>query len=296
MLKRKGREDMKKKEKSAALFQEHVHAIRCPICNSPMKVVELKSLICLQNHSFDFAKQGYVNLLTRPVKSNYDKELFKARQSIITESDLYLPLHQKISDMILEHVDREEVIVFDAGCGEGSHLQKILKECRDEKMVGIGLDISKEGIRQAASQYEGISWIVGDLANSPIADQSCHYILNILSPANYKEFNRILVPDGFVIKVVPNSNYLKELREVLFDQPNKKSYTNDETVSLFSEQFKLIDVVNLKYTEELTKQQSTNLIEMTPLAWNVSKDDVEQIIERGIPEVTVDLDILIGRK
>lgn len=287
---------MNNKERSAALFHEHVHVYRCPICNSPMEVLDLKSLICLKNHTFDFAKQGYVNLLTRPVKSNYDKELFKARQNIIIESKLYSSMHEKISEIMMEYADTDKVIVFDAGCGEGSHLQRILDISNTENLVGIGLDISKEGIRLAASQYKGICWIVGDLANSPLADQSCHVILNVLSPANYKEFNRILVPDGFVLKVVPNSNYLKELREALIEQSNKRSYTNEETVSLFSEQFQLVDVVNVKYTESLTKQALTNLVEMTPLTWNVSNDEVEKFLERRISEVTIDLDILIGKK
>ncbi|WP_051476287.1 hypothetical protein [Heyndrickxia ginsengihumi] len=40
----------------------------------------------------------------------------------------------------------------------------------------------------------------------------------------------MLVADGLVVKVVPRPNYLKELREALFYDSDKKLYKNDETV------------------------------------------------------------------
>ncbi len=107
-------------------------------------------------------------------------------------------------------------------CGEGSHLQRII-EGSNIPATGIGLDISKDGILLASKRYENSIWIVGDLAKSPFGDQSFHIILNILSPSNYKEFKRLLVQDGLVIKVVPRPDYLKELREVLYDDMEKKS-------------------------------------------------------------------------
>jgi 23S rRNA (guanine745-N1)-methyltransferase len=287
---------MTNKEKSAELVNKYVHVFSCPLCNSSMKVLDLKSLICLENHTFDFAKQGYVNMMNRSTNSHYDKELFKARQKIIIKSNLFTLLHQKISEIIIENMDalKGEIMIFDAGCGEGSHLQRILDECENITIRGIGLDISTEGIKIAASNYKESIWLVGDLANSPLVDQSCNVILNILSPANYKEFKRVLVPDGLVIKVVPSINYLKELREALFNDTDKKSYKNDETVSLFNQHFHQADMLNLSYSMELTQKELTNLVQMSPLTWNTSQKDIDRIINQGISEVTVDLDLLVG--
>ncbi|MEK4439900.1 putative RNA methyltransferase [Niallia sp. FSL K6-0077] len=284
------------KEKSAELVNKYVHVFSCPLCKSPMKVTHLKSLVCLNNHTFDFAKQGYVNMMTHSTNSHYAKELFKARQKVIMENNLFALLHKEISEIIIENMDalKGEIIIFDAGCGEGSHLQRILDECKNETIAGIGLDISKEGIRMAARNYQKSIWLVGDLANSPLQDQSCHIILNILSPANYKEFQRILVPNGLIIKVVPRSNYLKELREARFDEKDKTSYKNDETVSLFKQHFHLMDTFEISYTKGLNVKDLTNLTQMSPLSWNMSKDDMEQIINRGISRITIDLDILVG--
>ncbi|RYL97006.1 methyltransferase domain-containing protein [Sporolactobacillus sp. THM7-7] len=287
---------MTNKEKSAELVNKYVHVFSCPICKSPMEVTHLKSLVCLNNHTFDFAKQGYVNMLTHAAHSHYDKQLFTARREIILKSGLYTFLHEKISEVINDALSaaKDEIMIVDAGCGEGSHLQRILDECENVRITGIGLDISKEGIRMAASNYKESIWLVGDLANSPLADQSCHFILNILSPANYKKFKRVLVPNGFVIKVVPRTHYLKELREAIFDGKDKKVYKNDETISLFKQHFHLADMINLSYTRELNHKELTNLVQMSPLAWNSSKNDINRIINQGISEVTVDLDILIG--
>lgn len=289
---------MTQKEKSAEMVRKNIRAIRCSLCNSPMKVVDFKSLICSNNHSFDFAKQGYVNMLIRSTNSHYDKKLFAARQKIIMESNLYALLHQKIAEVINKRIppSNDEIRIFDAGCGEGSHLKRILDECKNEAMTGIGLDISKEGIRMAARHYRQSIWLVGDLANSPLANQSCQVIMNILSPANYTDFKRILVSDGLIVKIVPGPHYLKELRDACFDDTDKLVYKNDKTVSLFKEHFHLVDMIHVSYTTRLSQLELLYLVQMSPIAWNSKKEQLEQFTNQAFSDITVDLDILIGVK
>lgn len=287
---------MTKKEKSARLVSKFEHVLSCPHCSTPMKVVDLKSLVCLNRHTFDFAKQGYVYMLTSQVNSHYDKELFQARQNVIMESHLYELLHKTISEVIKQHIHElavEPIKVLDAGCGEGSHLIHILEQLNSERVTGFGLDISKEGIRLAAKKSGEAIWIVGDLANAPFAEESFQVILNILSPANYKEFKRILAPNSLLVKVVPRSNYFKELREALYRNKQKRAYTNDEIVSLYKQHFQLIDMFNLCYTRELTQAELINVVRMSPLAWNLNKNPME-LNSLGVSEITVDLDILVG--
>src|SRR5699024_9131520 len=144
------------------------------ICHRSMKVVDFKSLICSNNHTFEFAKQGYVYMLTRPSNQHYDKILFEARQKIIMESNLYSSLHKQVSVIIGKHLDEFHytTIIFDAGSGESSHLQKIINECRDRAITGIGLDIAKEGIIMASKNYHNPIWLVDDLSNIPLTDNS----------------------------------------------------------------------------------------------------------------------------
>lgn len=261
-----------------------------------MRVVDLKSLVCSKNHTFDFTKQGYLNLMTHATDSQYSKELFEARNKIIIESNLYAPMHQTITKVMKEYINlsKNPIMVADLGCGEGSHLQRIIDECSSKKVTGVGIDIAKEAILLAAKRYENIIWLVGDLAKSPLADQSVQVILNILSPSNYKEFKRIINQEGLVIKVVPRPNYLKELREAVFE--HERQYTNDETVTLYKQHFKLLDVIPLCYTKQLNKEELDNLVQMTPLSWSADKKRMESFLQRDTGEITVDLDILVGMK
>lgn len=295
----KGRGNVTRKEKRANFVRKYASLFRCPICHSPVKVIDLKSLVCIKNHTFDFAKQGYVNLLTRPVTSQYDKQLFQARKRIITETDLYTPLHNQIADVIEEYarMTNEEIIVFDAGCGEGSHLQRILATCNRRQMTGIGIDLAKEAIRMAAREYENSIWFVADLANPPLINQSCHVVFNIFSPANYEEFKRILVSEGLLIKVVPRSDYFRELRDELSDHLGKQSYRNDKTVSLFKQHFHVVKWSSLRYTKKLKESDLIDVVKMSPLAWNVEEEVIERVLlEKRLSEMTIDVDLLIGMK
>ena len=287
---------MSKKENSAKRVSENIFAFKCPLCDHEMRVVDQKSLICSNNHTFDFAKQGYLNLMTQQSNSHYSKELFEARHKIINDSELYEEMHKSISNVIKNSMDTsiDPFLIVDLGCGEGSHLQRIIDECGIEAVTAVGLDIAKEGIVTAAKRYENLIWLVADLAKSPLADHSFHIILNILSPSNYKEFKRMLVDDGFVIKVVPGSNYLKEVREALFESSEKKDYKNDDTISLFKEHFKLIHNMNLNYTKILNKEELLNLVRMTPLAWSGDQDRINAFSNQDSAEITIDLEVLVG--
>lgn len=286
------------KKNNARLVSEFEDRFRCPICQNQMQVVNLKSIICSNNHTFDFAKQGYINMLNRADKSQYDKDLFVARHDIITDSNLYDVLHERISEIMKKNMRKlnKDTLILDAGSGEGSHLQKVLEKCETDGLTGIGIDISKEGIRLAASNYKAAIWVVGDLAKTPIKNDALQVILNILSPANYQEFKRILSPEGLMIKVVPGPHYLKELREVLFDDTDKRSYENAETVSLFKAHFQSVNIENLKFKKQLSQNELKNLIRMSPLTWNAELEDILELESRDTFEITIDLDVLIGIK
>ncbi len=284
------RRTMKKKEQMAALVEGHADMLRCPICGGAMHVEALKSLVCGNNHSFDFAKQGYVNIMTRPVKTQYDKNLFQHRRAFILESGFYREMHEEVSGIISRLQGRP--LVLDAGSGEGSHLDRILDGVDG---VGIGVDIAKEGIMLAAKYYPQSIWLVGDLAKLPIRDGSMDAIVNILSPANYAEFNRVLSPDGLVVKVVPESGYLKELREALYRDTDRETYDNTGTVSLFEENYEIVERRRVTDEMSLDRMALEHLIEMSPLAWNHASGELDDFIAAE-KTVTLDLEILVGRR
>ena len=264
------------------LRMQQFNRFACPHCKEPMQVIADGRLQCENRHSFDVAKQGYIYMLAKPMNSMYSKELFDSRHHIIT-SGLYDRVQQKIADLI----GTGDVQILDTGCGEGSHLARICAQL--DGAVGVGIDIAKEAIIAAAKFNPGQIWCVGDLAKSPYQAASFDIVLNFLSPANYEEFARLLKPGGKVIKVVPQENYLKELRMQAFADTEKESYTNASTVERFKEQFAQVSVERLTYTVPLAASDVPKLLQMTPIGWHVQ--DKEAI---ALHEITIDLDILVG--
>ena len=272
---------LSKRAAGAALMNNNLSLFACPICQESMTIQEQGRMVCSANHSFDIAKQGYINMLTHGAASKYSKELFESRKMVI-DSGIY----DEVEDKIIELIAPAQT-VLDTGCGEGSHLARIMAE---KKGIGVGIDIAKEGILAASRHYPEQIWCVGDLAKSPFEKSSFDAILNILSPANYEEFKRLLTPGGCVVKVVPQSGYLHELREQLYADSNKESYSNDQIVARFKESFMDVSVKRITYTIPLAIELVPALLEMTPMGWHKKEGAAIHL-----NEITIDVDILVSR-
>ncbi|MBP3038745.1 methyltransferase domain-containing protein [Bacillaceae bacterium Marseille-Q3522] len=270
----------------------------CPVCGGDMKIVSSKSLVCVNGHLFDLAKQGYVNLTTHPVTVKYDKKLFTARKTVM-DSGFFTPLIKQISEYIKKEFDNNQKInILDAGCGEGSHLAAIKNniDLQHKSAAIVGIDLAKEGISKAAKNHPEIIWCVADLANSPFKDHTFHVILNILSPANYTEFHRLLNENGIVMKVIPQRDYLKELREIFFAGQEKQAYSSENTQEIFSTHFEVIEKQPLRYCVNVDQSTLEPLIRMTPLSWGAKEEKIQSVLESQLDQITVDFVILIGKK
>jgi 23S rRNA (guanine745-N1)-methyltransferase len=263
-----------------------------------MKVAYLTSLICSKNHCFDLSKRGYVNFLSNSAQTKYDKSLFESRR-MIWNCGLFERLSENISTKILNECKpkSEQITMLDAGCGEGTPLYSMrnkITQNTSNDFLGVGLDISKAGIDIASRDYSDVIWCVSDLANSPFEKKQFHFILNILSPSNYAEFSRILADDGIVIKVIPERDYLQELRNSFYE-PTKKSYSNEKTLAHFHRHFKILTADRLRYDFSLDGTLMNHLIQMTPLSWGTSDERLIQFITTNTKKITVDLTILFGK-
>lgn len=288
-------------ESAKKLIKDNHGIFKCPVCGREMTINRTNSLECKNGHNFDLARHGYVNLLLKPVRSDYDQKMYDSRSTVI-KSGFFDSLLIAISDLILEMYPKHELAVskiLDAGCGEGSHLAKILSNLGQTGTVdwlGIGVDISKEAILTAAKEYPNIIWSVADLAKLPFQNDQFDIVLNILSPANYGEFERVLKKGGLLIKAVPGNDYLIELREFLFEGTAKQSYHNDRIIRHFSSNINLIDARQTSATLCLNSEHIEHVIKMTPLARHGKKEKIDAIIETGTKSITVAFDILVGIK
>lgn len=277
---------LKKREAAAVTIKEKFPHLLCPVCGKQLGVEEL-TLVCENNHQFDIARNGSLHLLMKNIKTKYTKDLFEARHDLMYEAAFFKPA---IDQVITYLKMKKPGVILDAGCGEGTHLAQIVESL--DGFTGVGVDLAKDGIQTAARFYERVLWVTADLANAPVANGSVDYLLNILSPANYREFTRLLKEDGEVIKIVPRSGYLQELRHHYFGS----GYEKDDTVSAFYEQFDVTEKVTVTVVQSLGQQAIEALVDMTPLSWHADPEKVASFKALTHTDMTLDVDILIGRK
>ncbi len=281
-------------------FKENEDIFKCPVCGGRMHVEGYKSIICKKKHCFDISRRDYVNLLLNAGKSQYDKEMFRSR-NVICNMGFFDCLTDAVVEIIKKNMPAfgsDNVKILDAGCGEGFHLSRIISGLHGDyeiNLQGVGIDISKEGIQIAARNYKDIIWCVADLADIPFRDKQFDVVLNILSPSNYGEFKRVIRNEGILVKVVPGSGYLRELRKVLYKETGKETYSNDRVIEHFKKNFNLMDIQSVKYNVKISKDELRHLIKMTPLSWGATEDKVQNALDKGIDCITAHFNILTGR-
>jgi len=287
---------MSKKQKFAHSLQQNAELFSCPICKENMHIDKNINFTCQNGHTYDIAKQGYIHFLHKSVPSSYDKALFQARQFILSQTALYQSVTDEVVQLIQQFTDIKNPIIVDMGCGEGSHLANVCQKLSSQS-VGIGFDISKEAIMMATNYNDIILTSVADIANVPLQAAQTDVVLNVLSPSNYKEFNRITHDDSIIIKVIPNENYLREIREQLFSvQEEQQTYSNEAVVERFRDTYHTIAEKRIRHKQRVDDSTLQNLINMTPLTWNASNSAYEQLMTANITEITMDVTILVGKQ
>lgn len=256
--------------------------IICPVCREPLSL-ERRTYRCVNSHSFDIAKEGYLNLLLSHQRKSKnpgdDKAMIQARRRFF-DSGAFGPL----SDLIQSRVP--DSTILDCGCGEG-HFLGALSGNR------FGIDVSKEAIRCAAKRYKEVTWIVANgMRDLPFADQSFDCIVSVLAPRNVEEFSRILKPDGKLILGVPGPNHLIELRTQLNDNASDFEEKADEAAAKCSPLFKETNRENLSYQITLGNEQVADLIQMTPIFWNSAPEAKTKVCQLHKLDITVSFSLL----
>lgn len=276
---------LKKIDRGAAFIQKEAQLFRCPKCHQPLNGKE-KSLICSNGHRFDLSKKGTPYFLDHQIQTDYNQSMFQHRRNLITNG-----MYQPLIDLLASECEQQSIL--DVGCGEGSFLAQLA--AKTHLLPSVGFDISKEGVYLASDYDNHLFWCVADLTNLPFQTGSFTTILNIFSPSNYQEFKRVLAPGGKVIKVVPGSLYLSELRQAFYPTNRvKQAYSNDAVVDKFQETFTKVTRETLKYTFDIPENCRLSLLEMSPLEWGVSNEIKAQVQKNPLKQITIDLEILIG--
>lgn len=224
-----------------------VNALLCPHCGSefPTPAAGASSLACTAGHSFDIARQGYLNLLTgHGTKFVPDTAAMVSARDSFLDAGHYEPLAQALADTVKELLPGAGMIV-DAGTGTGYYLQQVLARCDESPESGlepavtaVGMDISKFALRRAARRNPAAVNIVWDLWRElPLGASTADVVLVVFAPRNASEFARILKPGGTLIVVTPLASHLAEIAQeagLLGIQEDKEAALNHSLAEHFT--------------------------------------------------------------
>ncbi len=171
--------------------------------------------MCGNDHSFDVARSGYINLLQpgdrRSPRPGDSPEALAARRRVL--EGVEAPLVAAIVDTLSL---TEHDVVLDVGCGEGHHLAAMARRFGCE---AHGLDISVPAIDAAARRHGWLEWVVANADRFiPYADRSFTRIVSITGRKNVAEFRRVIRPDGRLLVVVPAADDLIEARRAVLGE------------------------------------------------------------------------------
>ena len=247
----------------------------CPLCAQPLTRQE-HSLRCPAGHSFDIARQGYVNLL--PVQNKRSRNPGDTREQVLArreflESGVYAPIAQALTRLARDYSGP----ILDIGCGEGYYSAQLAEALGAEL---VGLDISKEAVRCAAGKYKNAAWLCASAARRPVRDRSFGLVTSLFALTVPEEFRRVLKPEGAFIQVLAAQDHLLGLKSIIYDSLTHKE--KDSVPELSG--FRLVKSEALQFSFTVRGQQVQNLLSMTPHQFRISKVGAQRLAQT--PELT----------
>ncbi len=250
-------------------------------------------MLCTKNHSFDLARQGYINLLPSHRKRSADpgdnKLMVNARSRFLDIGCYNKPASQltdKAKQLLKESLDSHPTIL-DAGCGEGYYTTLIRQLTNVET---CGLDISKNAIQACCRRSKEITWLVASVSDMPVADHSMNIIVSVFSRIDWSEFSRVLKPGGSVLVLSPGKDHLLELRQAIYGQV--RPYETNKLLKELPENIQLESVVPVQDQFQLNSQESIqDLLAMTPHYWYIKPEQRERLEKLDSLQCSLDMQL-----
>ena len=261
----------------------------CPICGQMLSAEE-KTLRCGRGHSFDIARQGYVNLLTVDRKHSLNpgdtREQVLSRRAFL-EAGFYRPILDALIDAARELNLRGPIL--DVGCGEGYYSAGLARALGAQL---TGLDISKEAVRCAAAKYKDHRWLCATAAHIPVEDGAAQLLTSLFALTLPEEFSRVLGEDGYYFQVLAAQDHLLGLKSIIY--PELKFKEKDSVPELPG--FSLVKSVPIRFSFTVEGEQVQNLFSMTPHVFRIGKEGAENLRKTGILTDTASCLLNVYRK
>ncbi len=242
----------------------------CPICKEQLNI-QGKQYVCPNNHSFDVARQGYVNLLTVQQKHSLNpgdtREQVLSRREFL-EAGYYAPIARTLVETAKELGITGQIL--DVGGGEGYYSAQ-LADALNAPLTG--LDLSKEAVRCAAAKYKGKQWLCATAAHIPVEDGSVELLTSLFALTLPEEFRRVLKPGGYYFQVLAAEDHLLGLKGIIYDN---LIFKDKDTVPDLPG-FERVKSVPIRFDFAVEGQQIRNLFSMTPHVFRIGKEGAERL-------------------
>lgn len=247
----------------------------CPVCGEQLNR-DGGSVRCSRGHSFDVARQGYVNLLT--VDKKHSSHPGDTREQVLSrraflEGGYYAP----IVDALLEAAKPLGLSgeLLDVGCGEGYYAARLGQALG---MPVTGLDVSKEAVRCAAGKYKDGTWLCATASHIPVRNGAVSLLTSLFALTMPEEYRRVLKEDGYYFQVLAARDHLLGLKGIIYDHLDFKE--KDSRPELPG--FRRLQSLPIRFSFTVEGQQVKNLFSMTPHVFRVSKAGAERLEQTEI--------------
>ena len=244
----------------------------CPICGKELNPME-KSFVCPDRHSFDVARQGYINLLTVQRKHSLapgdTREQVLSRRAFL-EAGYYAPIARTLVETARKYGVSGEIL--DVGCGEGYYSARLADA------LGLpltGLDISKEAVRCAAAKYKNHQWLCATAAHIPVTDGAAGLVTSLFALTLPEEFHRVMEKDGLYFQVLAAEDHLLGLKSIIYEELHHKE--KDTVPELPG--FRRLESIPIRFDFTVEGEQVRNLLSMTPHVFRIGKTGAARLAE-----------------
>lgn len=244
----------------------------CPMCGGALEH-SAPAVRCTAGHSFDVARQGYVNLLAGGARAaaGDTAAMVLAREAFLAAGH-YAPLAERLAGVAAAAV--RDGLIVDAGGGTGAFLAAVLD--RVPAATGLVIDVSKHALRRAARVSPRAAAVAWDVWRPlPLRPGCASLVLDVLAPRNGAEFRRILADDGALLVASPTARHLAELVGAL-GMISVDARKEERLEAALSAYFTLAHREVLEFDLALSHDEVEAAVRMGPSAHHVAADDLHR--------------------
>ncbi len=287
------------------MLADAIELLRCPHCGGRLELVE-RIARCDAGHSFDVARQGYLNLLPGNARTGSadTAAMVRAREAFLGAGH-YAPIAAAVAEAAAQPDGARGAaaepgaaptgaggVAIDVGAGTGYYLAAVLERLPEAR--GVALDISKHALKVAARAHPRMAAVGCDAwAGLPLADAVAAVAINVFAPRDPTELARVLVPGGTLVVATPNPGHLGELVASvgMLTVPERK---RERLAGKLGALFEPVSETAVERELTLGHEDLAALVAMGPSARHLSGEQIAERVAALADPLTVTLSVTVA--